>query len=488
MSNQHTKQTNSDAEQLPTPQSGKQGKQAAGKDLPQELPTSQGENSASGLLKYGRQNPASKALPGIIPNSQSPSSPAQLSKSPAASERFFSPASGASSADKPSLSPKTSEPRTRIIPDSSDEIRKSNKSPQGADFHSPQGSSQPRLTIEALPRVLPKEVTDTSEEVQRSNEDPKSATLHTQSTRKGEPTQPQLRAQEIFPADHSDRDSSPDSEGRAQHDSQYIVSANSKGASDLSAPVASQWPLLNEEGIQHGSGSVDIRRSRSFSPTLHEAVSKSTSEEDKALSPSFERNLRQTSFPKDGSEPPAQPIVSDTYPEGNKSEAWVAANASQNASQADNPSKGGNKPQSAEETTGSQSSVSHNQAEQSPPHEEGSPDPVELQGEPLPEEPPPKEEAEASVPQEQFKLSQSRAKPFNKIEEAVRKTDTSPSSLLQQKPAPAEDFEAVEQSKGAAPLSQPFSKGTQALDPAKTPFAIRTVMTLQPYPLKFLRR
>ena len=152
----------------------------------------------------------------------------------------------------------------------------------------------PSQPVEALPRILPREITDTSDEIQRSNEDPKNATLRSQSTRRWEPTQPWRQGPEEGLAVRPHRGSPAASIDKAHKDSANRVSATSMSASDLSAPLSSQWPLLNEEGIQHASGGFSNTRLISSSPTVHESISPNPTEEAKLQSSSSDRSLKPT--------------------------------------------------------------------------------------------------------------------------------------------------------------------------------------------------
>ena len=117
---------------------------------------------------------------GIIPDSQSPADPAQQGYSThqqdsldlVHSQPLISmPSSAGHGSDLQQPLP--------AIPDSSEEVRRSNKSPVAAEMLSAHPDSQGRPSVQALPEVLPQEITDTSEEVQRSNEDPKQAAVLT---------------------------------------------------------------------------------------------------------------------------------------------------------------------------------------------------------------------------------------------------------------------------------------------------------------------
>ena len=67
-----------------------------------------------------------------------------------------------------------------ILPDSSDEIFFSNKSPKCAGLLSANDSTHHKPSVEAQPRQIDRSIPDTSQGVQRSNESPQKATLNTE--------------------------------------------------------------------------------------------------------------------------------------------------------------------------------------------------------------------------------------------------------------------------------------------------------------------
>lgn len=481
ISSQGTQQRHSNDEQMALEKAGKDGSHMTAQASQQELPASQGQNSASGSPKRQPGLQDTQAVPNIIPDSQSPASYTLPSKSPAGSEKFYSPASGTSSANRPHLS-QEAELSTKIVPDSSEEVKKSNKSPQGAELQSPPESSQPRLTVEALPRVLPKEITDTSDEVQRSNEDPKNATLRSQSTRKWEPTQPQGQAPEQVAAARPDRESPSASLDGGQKDSTNRASAVSKSASDLSAPVSSQWPLLNEEGIQHGSGSH--ARLRSSSPDSHKSIPPTSSEEAKPPSPSSGRSLKQSSPLEDDSQPAAEPIKSTVQSEGEGAPAAELQTGNQSAAVEGSQATNGVRNPGGSETS------KHQQAGQETKLGEDASDPFQLQIEPLPEDKQPPEEIlmeqhdlisqEGQVGQG---LPQGSAGPLLANQQGLNSTDQRLATPLN-KSFQQEEHEGKPAAASSQPGSQsgralipPLPPSIQALDLARTPFAIRTVNT-----------
>ena len=454
----------------------------------QDLPASQGQNSASGSHKGQQQHSSPcEAAPGTIPDAQSPPSPAIPSKSPAASEKFYSPVSGTINADMHHPSQNT-EPGTRIIPDSSDEVRKSNKSPQGADVHSLPDSSQPKPTVEALPRVLPREITDTSDEVQRSNEDPQNATLRSQSTRKWDPSQLQ-RQGHIEAADNPDAGPPSTSPDRAPKDSTNRASAVSKSASDLSAPVSSQWALLNEEGIQHGSGGLRGARLRSLSPHVHQSIPPTPSEEANLQSPLSDRSLEPSPPPqkslnrKDGSQPAVKPS-SSTESDGKRISAEFLPDATQKGAM--EGEEGANCQHAQEEDNGRAESDGQYQEQGSPIREDAT-DPMQQQEEfPLEKAlpPDPEEDNRAPVPLEHQKPPQSSKAPLLATDqsEGLDNTDKevampfNKSLQQEQEPAAANSQLHSQSTKISKILSQPAPPSIQALDLSRTPFAIKTVI------------
>ena len=127
------------------------------------------------------------SIPAVIPDSQSPAGSARHSRrSKSGSD---SPSAASTGPTKPPCMSERATLLARLIPDSSDEVRRSNKSPKAAEILSSPDSLAVKPSVQAMPRKLPEVIMDTSEEVHRSNEDPQDATQHTQSDHRTGSTQ-----------------------------------------------------------------------------------------------------------------------------------------------------------------------------------------------------------------------------------------------------------------------------------------------------------
>lgn len=406
-------------------------------------------------------------IPGIIPDSQSPPQPGRRSRSSRQVLGSQSGASVASTAEPGSHHKHQGVPHT--IPDSSEEVHQSNRSPKPAELQSQPQGSQVKPSVEGMPRQLPKDIVDTSDEVQRSNEHPKHAAVlnaagcqegSTQAKpsakKKGKKSNPHSTANVERVLDHPGRGSA-------------AVSGDTSG---MSAPASLQWPLLNEEGIQHGSAGLSrTHRSTGEESSKGKAAEPSMDQPHAAGSEAISKAEAAPELPYKGNAGPAHTILledEDARKLGQAHQLLAEARASQDGE----PAKG--EPDSLLIQSPERSHERRTEDEELAAAEDSG----EVYFEPCSEVEEPNENDLPQLPRAETTIAASQES-FQDLPSAMKAAGSSDGNTSQDAaPCTVTDPDAMLQRDAevsARNQSQPTGFDRKKTPLAKTPFAIRTV-------------